>query len=58
MPDYKEMYLTMMRAADKALELNQEAAKHIIEAQKKADELYIEAEDTPLQIFPQTPEKE
>jgi len=56
MPDYKEMYLTLMRAANKALTLNQEAAQHIIDAQQKTEEMYIEAEDTPLRIFPQKPE--
>lgn len=30
MPDYKEMYLTIMRATNKALKLNQEAMEHII----------------------------
>ncbi len=34
MPDYKEMYLTIMRAANKALILNQEAIEHIIYAQQ------------------------
>lgn len=58
MPDYKEMYLTIMRAANKVLELNQEATKHIIKAQQKAEKIYLEADDTPLYILPQTHEKE
>lgn len=52
MPDYKEMYLTVTRAANKALELNQKAAECIIAAQRKAEELYIEADDAPLCIVP------
>ena len=34
MPDYKEMYLIMMRAVEKAVNL-------LIEAQQKCEELYI-----------------
>lgn len=39
MPDYKEMYLTLFRATEKA-------ANILIEAQQKCEELYISAEDT------------
>lgn len=52
MPDYKEMYLTIMRAANKALMLNQEAAEHIITAQRQAEDLYVQADDAPLTIVP------
>ena len=38
MPDYKEMYLTMMRAAEEAIRL-------LIEAQQKSEELYLSAAD-------------
>ena len=58
MANYKEMYLTIMRAANKALELNQQAAQQIICAQQKAEEMYIEAEDTPLFIVPPNPDKQ
>lgn len=34
MPDYKEMYLKMMRASEQAINL-------LIEAQKECEELYI-----------------
>lgn len=37
MADYKEMYLTLLDATEKALEL-------LIEAQRKCEELYISAE--------------
>lgn len=52
MPDYKEMCLTITRAANKALELNQEAMEYIITAQQQAEDMYIEVDDTPLSIIP------
>lgn len=52
MPDYKEMYFTIIRAANKALKLNQEAMEYIITAQQQAENMYIEADDTPLFISP------
>ena len=36
MPDYKEMYLTMVRATEKAINI-------LIEAQQKYEEMYINA---------------
>ena len=36
MPDYKEMYLTMVRAAEKAINI-------LIEAQRKCEDIYINA---------------
>lgn len=38
MPNYEEMYHTMMRAAEEALRI-------MIEAQKKCEEMYIAQED-------------
>ena len=38
MPDYKEMYLIMVRAAEKAQDI-------LIEAQRQCEELYVEADD-------------
>ena len=38
MPDYKEMYLIMMRAAEQAQNV-------LIEAQRKCEEMYVEADD-------------
>ena len=35
-PDYKEMYLTMVRATEKAMDI-------LIEAQQKCEDMYIEA---------------
>ncbi len=34
MPDYKEMYLTMVRASEKAIDL-------LAEAQQKCEEMYL-----------------
>ena len=38
MPDYKEMYLTMIRASEKAINT-------LVEAQKKCEEMYLEGDD-------------
>lgn len=38
MPDYKEMYLIMIRAAEQAQNI-------LIEAQQKCEDLYVTAED-------------
>lgn len=45
MPDYRQMYLTMIQASEEAIDL-------LIEAQRKCEELYIsssEAEPEPEQ---------
>lgn len=44
MDDYKEMYLTMMRASEQAIQI-------LIEAQQKCEEMYLAAGD-------EIPEKE
>ena len=46
MPDYQEMYLIMMRAAEKAIRI-------LIDAQQKCEELAM-ADDNPLITFPET----
>ena len=38
MPDYKEMYLIMVRAAEQAQNI-------LIEAQQKCEEMYLDARD-------------
>lgn len=38
MTDYKEMYLTMVRASEKAIDA-------LVEAQKKCEEMYLEGEE-------------
>ena len=39
MPDYKEMYLTLMRATEGALNL-------LIDAQRKCEQMYIEDKES------------
>ena len=46
MSDYREMYLIMMRAAEKAIRI-------LIEAQQKCEELAL-ADDNPLILFSDT----
>ena len=41
MPDYKEMYLTMMRATEQAIRI-------LIEAQQTCEELYLSASEPEL----------
>lgn len=38
MPDYKEMYFTMLAASEKAIRI-------IIEAQRECEDMYINADD-------------
>ena len=45
MPDYKEMYLTMMRATEQAIRI-------LIEAQQTCEELYLSAEEPEI-ILPE-----
>ena len=53
MPDYKEMYLTMVRASERALRQLDAAREELIRAQQYCEERYLsdgeeEREDTPL----------
>lgn len=50
MPNYKEMYLTMFRASERARKLIEEAENEIIKAQQQCEELYME-EDAPILTF-------
>ena len=43
MPDYKEMYLKMMRASEKAINI-------LIQAQRECEELYLSGRS--LTVFP------
>lgn len=45
MPDYKEMYLKMMRASEQAIRV-------LIEAQRECEELYLSAPEPELFLFP------
>ena len=39
MPDYKEMYLVMARAAERAIRI-------LIDAQRQCEEIYVRADET------------
>ena len=45
MPDYKEMYLKLFRAAE-------EAANILIAAQRECEEMYIRDSKPAIQVFP------
>ena len=45
MPDYKEMYLKMMRASEAAIRMS-------IAAQQECEELYLNGKETPLILLP------
>ena len=44
MPDYKEMYLTLFRATEQAINT-------LIEAQRECEELYISEPDAELRVI-------
>ena len=55
MPDYKEMYLTMVRASEKALRQMDAAREELIRVQQYCEELYLsdgeEEGEAPLDFF-------
>lgn len=56
MPDYKEMYLTMVRETEKAVNLLEDAVKALnvlIEAQRECEEMYINAPEPAITLLPQ-----
>lgn len=44
MPDYREMYLTMMRETEKAIKI-------LTDAQLECERLYVEAGNTPIKVL-------
>lgn len=44
MPDYKEMYLTLFRATERAINL-------LIDAQQECEEMYLNAPETELVLL-------
>lgn len=42
--DYKEMYLTMVRAAEKAIDI-------LVEAQQKSEELYLTSPEPEIKLL-------
>ena len=57
MPDYKEMYLTMVRYSERAQRLSAEAAD-LIEAQRLCEEMYISAPEPEIILLPPRNEEE
>lgn len=51
MPDYKEMYLKLFDATEKAVEI-------LISAQRECEELYLSSPDPELKLFPAERETE
>ena len=47
MPDYKEMYLTLFRATEKAINI-------LIDAQQECEEMYLNAPKTELILLERT----
>lgn len=45
MPDYKELYLEMVRGTEKAINI-------LIDAQRKCEELYISSPDPEITVLP------
>lgn len=45
MPDYKEMYLIMMRASERALRQMEDASQILIAAQQQCEEVYLADEE-------------
>ena len=45
MPDYKEMYLKLFRATEKAI-------NELIAAQQECEELYLNSEEPELKVLP------
>lgn len=43
--DYKEMYLEMVRASERALRQMQQAQEELIRAQRRCEELYLAQEE-------------
>ncbi len=59
MPDYKEMYLKMVRATEKAIRAEEETLRTLIEAQRECEEMYLSAPESDLKVMelPQSDEQ-
>ncbi len=49
MIDYKELYIKLFQATDRA-------ANILIAAQRECEEMYVSAEDTPITVLPDRPQ--
>ena len=52
MPNYQEMYYTMMRTSEKALRQIEAIQKMLIEAQQKCEDIFCTEEESVLRILP------
>jgi len=52
MPDYKKMYHKMFNAATDAEQMVSQAARIIRNAQLECEEIYTEADYTPINLLP------
>lgn len=52
MPDYQQMYLTMIRASEAALRELESAQAQIIMAQQACEELYLSQNEPELTLLP------
>lgn len=52
MPDYQQMYLTMIRASEAALRELESAQAKIIAAQQACEELYLSQSEPELTLLP------
>lgn len=52
MPDYQQMYLTMIRASEAALRELESAQAQIIAAQQACEELYLSQSKPELTLLP------
>ena len=57
MPDYKEMYLTMVRAREDAINMLDKTIDTLIVAQQKCEELYLASPGPELTILKARPQK-
>ena len=58
MPNYKEMYLKMMRASEKAIREMEAAMAGLIAAQRECEEMYISQPEAEGKIIELTPGEE
>ncbi len=52
MPDYKEMYLKMVRATERAIRAEEETLRTLIEAQRECEEMYLSAPEPEVVELP------
>ena len=51
MPDYKEMYLLMVRETEKAITSTEKTLQTLIDVQRRCEEMYINAPDPVITLL-------